>query len=173
MSRCSRCIALTHHPAYHRAARLVICSVALCRCSCCAVRAYAGEIQHAALHMTHTAADRTAGKRQLAPRPTLSLHLWPDWQGVECVQGELQSDPFGAALEETKAQVEMLQVGGSMANIWLIIYLPEPRHTRRVSLVVHAEAGDARAVLLTQRFDTAIHSQHQSSLQLLPTHRVH
>ena len=47
-------------------------SIALGRLSCCAARALAGEIQRATLHVTHTAAGRTADERQLAHRPIIS-----------------------------------------------------------------------------------------------------
>ena len=94
--------------------------------------------------MTHTAAGRTAGERQLAAYPIIS-HVTSDprW-AASCkpflptvmhdelpshptgprrwnangahlhlpheMQDELQSDPLGAALEETKAQVESSEV---------------------------------------------------------------
>ena len=48
--------------------------IALGRLSCRGARALDGEIQRAALHMTSVAAGRTAGERQLAPRP---IHSHP------------------------------------------------------------------------------------------------
>ena len=98
---------------HHRAARHAICSVAPCHRSCCGARALAGERQRAAPHTTGAAVGGTAGKRQLAPRritshstkPAVAVRVANMFLPLE-MQDELQSDGLGAALEETKAQVE-------------------------------------------------------------------
>ena len=103
-----------HHPASHPAARLVICSIAVGRLSCCQTSAQTSEIQRAALHTTGVAAGPRAGERQLASRPILSHPTGPrHWNAkgahphlLTVMQGELQSDVLDAALEETKAKVE-------------------------------------------------------------------
>ena len=94
-----------------------MCYIALGRFSCCGARAQASETQRAALHVTHTAAGCTAGKRQLASRRVISHVTSPDLvsrvSSASCkpllptvMQDMLHTDGLDAALEETKAQVE-------------------------------------------------------------------